>query len=304
MEGVGERDGGGAVTKFRELPSTVVGQLGEQIVAREYRRDGWGVIASYKFSGTNDNEAPAIEIDDGAKEITPDLDVSKGGRRIWIEVKTHAIAAPNHKLGFETHGIAVRLFDNYTAVEHRSGNPVFLAIVQLDTREILVSPRPLSRMMKFECLCGCHSRGQRPCSAGPSGRYPQWYFRKDDFEIRGHVDDRAFRLLDEKHRVFKGHTQQRHGTIVEKPPWTWCCLACNYAGLTDAHVCRPQDYMRDYWTARLRIAMPTATRDERLAIVTKPIARAELAKLLGDRWAPSNAGAITADVGSYAESKP
>lgn len=206
--------------KFREYPSTVVGQLGEKIVAREYRRDGWGVIASFKFSGENDNEAPAIEIDDGEREITPDLDVSKGGKRVWIEVKTHAIAAQNRKLGVGTHGVPVRLYDNYVAVEKRSGNPVFLAVVQLDTKEILVSRLPLSQMMNHRCQCGCESRGIKPCSAGPPGRYPQWYFRKDDFELLGHVDNKAFKILDEKHRIFLDDraARQRPNIAPRRPP--------------------------------------------------------------------------------------
>ncbi len=296
------------MTKFRELPATIVGQLGEQIVAREYRRDGWGVIASYKFSGANDNEAPAIEIEEGGREITPDLDVSKGGKRIWIEVKTHAIAKRNDNLSREqgrdvhVHGVPVRLFNNYLAVEGRSGNPVFLAIVQLDTREILVSPRPISQMFKVGCMCG-GCRAKRACTAGPAGRYPQWYWDKDEFEVLGHVDERTFKVLDEKHRAFKrSHTIRRHvdnepaprdRLTTAKPPWTWACLVCNGTGTDDGegHRCQSSNAIaecsRTYWRYRLRWVLPNATDEEIAALVAKPIARTRIAELLGPSWLPS-----------------
>lgn len=301
------------MTKFRDLPSTVVGQLGELIVAREYRRDGWGVIASYKFSGANDDEAPAIEIDDGAHEITPDLDVSKGGKRIWIEVKTHAIAAKNKKLSTEQrrdvflHGVPVRLFDNYVAVEERSGNPVFLAIVQLDTREILISPKPLSQMFKIGCMCGCRSVNAQRCTAGAPSKYPQWYWDKTDFEVRGHVDDKTFKLLDEKHRAFKdGHAIRRHGIEREShklgifdsrqpsrtSDWTWACLVCDATGTGDSsdHRCvEPILFAgsRAYWQYRIgRVA--TGMTDAQVAeLVAKPIDRDVMAKLLGPTWYPA-----------------
>ncbi len=291
---------------FRELPATIVGQLGEQIVAREYRRDGWGVIASYKFSGANDNEAPAIEIDDGAREITPDLDVSKGGSRIWIEVKTHERPGEAGKLRMQTHGVSVRLFNNYVAVEQRSGNPVYLAIVELATKEILITPRPLSQMIKFPCLCGCKStEAAKRCTARPGDhRYPQWYFNREDFVVRGVVDNRAFTLLDEKHRALRdGHAYQRHGAprsqarisgVFEYEPWTWACLPCNATGVGDSskHRCGSTvqhapsmsvDAARTFWLHRLTWALH-GDKATAANLLERPIARLDLVKLLGPSW--------------------
>lgn len=311
------------MSKFRELPAAIVGQLGEQIVARDYRRDGWGVIASYKFSGQNDNEAPAIELEEGEKEITPDLDLSKGGQRIWVEVKTHETAPRNEtlsqRLGHDVfvHGIPVRKFDNYVACEQRTGSAVYLAVVQLDTREILVSPVPISQLPRSHCLCGCRSRSKERCTArwhrcadckslgracrAHANLYPQWYFDKALFQVRGHIDDRTFTILDEKHRALKAdieekiaHVWRRHGSSREKAPagplsyvpWTWACLHCNKTGTGDSstHRCAdPQPALRDYWTRRLKFAGVANAAD----LVARPIDRVELARFLGPSWLPS-----------------
>lgn len=220
--------------RFRDLPAAVFGRLGEQIVARRYQRDGWGILASFKFSGENDNEAPAIEIDDGEREITPDLDASKGGRRIWIEVKAYARAAQNDTLTrraghvVKVHGLPVRLMNNYRAVEARSGNPVYLAIVELDTRRILVSPSPITEMTPHSCLCGCGSLRPERCRIRQArgNQYPQWYWERDRFDEIGVVSEHEFRLLEIAHRRLPApapiervpHALRRHDPArAEKP---------------------------------------------------------------------------------------
>ena len=120
-----------------------MGRLGEIVASREFKRDGFGVIASFKFSGESDDEAPAIDIED-RREIVPDLDLCKQGQRFWVEVKTYAEPAWNRRYGCRVHGILVRHFDNYVAVEERTGSSVFLAINELDSGLLIMSSKPRS----------------------------------------------------------------------------------------------------------------------------------------------------------------
>lgn len=308
--------------KFRDLPSAIVGTIGEQIVAREYRRIGWGVIASFKFSGANDNEAPAIEFEEEGREITPDLDLSKGGKRIWLEVKTYGRAAKNERLSriaghdVYVHGVPVRKFENYVACEQRTGSDVFLSIVEIETREILVTPRPLSQLTRSRCSCsGCRSNDRcagyvRTCPACCSaktmcrnhfGMYPQFYWDRTQFEIIGRVDDGSFTVLQNKYdrhvdAISNGHAWRKHALNENAQPrvfseparWEWACLACDVTGLgpAESHRCRPNQppHRFNYWKRRLATAMLGASDDEIAATFNSPIDRKQLIKMFGERW--------------------
>jgi hypothetical protein len=196
------------VTRFRDLPTAILGRIGEEVAARELRRDGFGVIASFKFSG-NDSEAPAIEFD-ACREIVPDLDVCQRGDRFWIEVKTYKTWWPNHVHRIDVHGVLVRHYDNYVAVERRTGSKVFLAINELRSGYLIVSDVPLSQMERYACLCGCKSN---PSLHRPSIRNPraQWYFNRADFTSRYRFDTKTIDLLRSEHkRLIPAPTSKRN----------------------------------------------------------------------------------------------
>lgn len=195
--------------RFRDLPAATLGRLGEICAAREFKRDQFRVIASYKFSGANDNEAPALEAE-GIREITPDLDVCKEGNRVWIEVKTYARPFPNHTHKCDVHGILVRHFDNYVSVERSTGSNVFLAINELSSGWLIVSDRPLSQMPKIACLCGCKSDPRRHRST-PGNPHAQWYFDRADFTSRYRFDDKTIEHLRSEHaRLIAPRTPTPH----------------------------------------------------------------------------------------------
>lgn len=75
--------------------------------------------------------------------------------------------------------------------------------------------------------------------------------------------------------------------------WTHACLPCNATWRGDvmgrergrAHACgHALEYRRGFWIDRLRWALPEASTFELAAVVDAPIARAELVRLLGERW--------------------
>jgi hypothetical protein len=291
--------------RFREMPAAIVGQLGEKAASAELRRHGASVIASYQFSGRDDDHAPVLEFE-RAGVVLPDLDVSQRGRRRWIEVKTYERAAWNTTAGCYVHGIPVRLFDAYAKVEQETGSEVYLAIVEITSGEMIIGDRPLSQMKRYPCLCEGRCRSIRadrhiPPTSGIAEM--QWYFDRDEFTIRYRLADKAITSIRSAHGDLirgRGHAQRRHGenretqragALAERPPWTWACLACNATdiGSSVGHRCPPNNptWMQDFWVQRLRWALPTATIDHVRSIVTRPIARAELAKILGDRWLPS-----------------
>jgi hypothetical protein len=89
---------------------------------------------------------------------------------------------------------------------------------------------------------------------------------------------------------------ERAATCIAQP-WSYCCLVCNRTSMhaMDGHRCPPdvQPYPRDYWLQRMRWALRAAldrepSADEVATIVDSPIARTEMARLLGARWLPSH----------------
>lgn len=75
--------------------------------------------------------------------------------------------------------------------------------------------------------------------------------------------------------------------------WAWACLQCNDtwgASIRATHSCtEPLEYLRAFWTARLRWAPPLRGKSdaEIRAVVCKPLARTMLVALLGPSWDPA-----------------
>jgi len=102
------------------------GVRGERFVSEILKGRGWGVISP---SDLNGDKAPRLYFARSA-HVTPDQDVFRDGRRCWVEVKTYGYPAVNATRNCKVHGIKLRHRNDYRAVEHQSGAPVWLAIVE------------------------------------------------------------------------------------------------------------------------------------------------------------------------------
>ncbi|MGE0206102.1 MAG: hypothetical protein AB7E70_19670 [Hyphomicrobiaceae bacterium] len=284
--------------KFRDLPAAQFGRYGETIVSKLLRNLGAGVIATFKFSGENDNEAPSIEFHE--KRITlADLDVSMRGKTFSLEVKTYAAPEMNRTYGSLVHGIPVRLFDEYVSQENERGIPVHLGILEVSSGELLVSREPISSLVpRYPCLCGCRSADVSACKIRKDrrdNRYPQWYFRHDSFAKWHQLDAKELEQLQREHSkvaptlTTSAHHRPKQYIFDDKPAWTWCCLACNATGIGEqskpAHRCAPVEYMQSVWIKKLKFTFPTLSREQLIQIVNKPVDRQQLIEWWGWQWA-------------------
>ena len=124
---------------LRETPEFKKGRAGEHIVAKWFRARGWHVTPSYDYSGEGGNQAPRMSSAFSAY-ILPDLDVAGDGRRMWIEVKTKAEPTLHRITNTLEHGIPMRLFKEYKAIELVTGAEVYLVIYEECSGELLFRP--------------------------------------------------------------------------------------------------------------------------------------------------------------------
>jgi len=112
------------------------GRTAEETVARVLQhRFGCHVVPVYDYNAGD--KAPRLQ---GAaiSYVVPDLDVSKGGARSWIEVKAKTNAgSPTRLTGRIEHGFSWRLFQHYQAVQQITGTPVYIIILETLTGDIL-----------------------------------------------------------------------------------------------------------------------------------------------------------------------
>lgn len=204
--------------KFRDLPAAQFGRYGETIAARLLRNLGAGVIATFKFSGENDNEAPAIELSE-KRIVLPDLDVSMRGRTLSVEIKTYAAPQRNRTHFCLVHGISTRLFDEYVASEAERGIPVHLGVLEVDSGSLLVSEEPISKITpRYSCQCdgNCESARLADCSFRKrwGNSYPQWYFRRDTLREWHRLEGQELKKLQAEHSKVS-HAIKKH---VERKP--------------------------------------------------------------------------------------
>lgn len=290
--------------KFRDLPAAQIGRLGEQLSVALLRRLGAGVVASFKFSGENDNEAPAIEFHD-KRIVIPDADVSMRGRRFWLELKTYKEPQWNRAHRCMVHGVPIRLVEEYEQSERETATPVFLGVLEVSSGSLLVSNTPISQIARYACQCGCNGDSSLCGYREQWGNsYPQWYFRRDAFTEWHKLQGAELARLQAEHEKVS-HAIRRHGSNRERAVrgplsattligdgvprtagWDHACLPCDSTWIgTKPHRCTSAvSWRRDYWIRRFAWAMPKATRDEIAALIDKPIARAELVKMLGAQW--------------------
>jgi len=121
---------------FRQTDKYQRGHSGEQMVAKLLQDRGWFVIPSYDYSGEDNDKAPRLQGNLRAYVI-PDLDIARGGRRIWAEVKTKACATYTRITQRFEHGIPMRHFRDYRAVQDITGCSVWLFVYEENTGEVL-----------------------------------------------------------------------------------------------------------------------------------------------------------------------
>jgi hypothetical protein len=113
-----------------------VGRSAEEIVAWILQcRYGCHVVPVYDYNG--DDKAPRLQ---GAMSsyVVPDLDVSRGGIRTWVEVKAkNNTGSPTRLTGRLEHGFSWRLFEHYRAVQQITGTPVYIIIVEMPSGDLL-----------------------------------------------------------------------------------------------------------------------------------------------------------------------
>jgi hypothetical protein len=106
---------------------------------REYARQlllaGWSVMRCYELDGGQD-KAPMLEGPYKGHRL-PDLQVSGHGKSGWRELKEKTACNFTHSEGRYDHGIGLRCYRDYDAVQQISGLPVVLVIGEYSTGLIL-----------------------------------------------------------------------------------------------------------------------------------------------------------------------
>jgi hypothetical protein len=167
-----------------------LGRLGEKLVSRWLRGHGWYVVPSYDFTGSDGSRAPCMANGEQSYVI-PDLDVSRDGDRLWLEVKTYAHAAPNRRLGQLVHGIKRKHHEHYLAVQKETGSPAHLGVLEIETGALLTAR--LDQLTAHACMCSaCRSCQPSHCMAPVSDSV---YFARDAFAVVHTFSDAEMREL-------------------------------------------------------------------------------------------------------------
>lgn len=134
-----------APVKFRETAEFKKGDAGQREVARWFQRRGCHITPSYDYSGDNGDKAPKMQ---GfyTSYVIPDLDISRDGKRKWIEVKTYERPTFTRMTGRNEHGICLRHWKHYREVERITGTKVILCINEKCSGELLFAS--LDRLSK------------------------------------------------------------------------------------------------------------------------------------------------------------
>lgn len=114
------------------------GRSGEKILSKLLQEKGWHVIASYNYTGKDEDKAPKMYCLQQGRVI-PDLDTAKDGKRLWVEVKTKYTFAPNPRTKIPQHGIDVRHFNDYKSVEKITGTSIWIAVYEELSGDVLIA---------------------------------------------------------------------------------------------------------------------------------------------------------------------
>lgn len=159
-----------------------LGHEGEKLIGDWLRLTrGCGVINCYGLvSEDRDDKAPKLHFaTDGL--VLPDLDLCKGGRRCWLEVKTLGYSPENRRLGMRVHGIKYRHYRHYLAVEEQTGSHAYLCVLEMASGDILIAR--LRGLVPYPCQC-CGCANDQTCQATPRDLV---YFNRASFRTEGNL---------------------------------------------------------------------------------------------------------------------
>lgn len=156
-----------------------LGHRGERIIENVLLTRGAGVIRSYAYLSEGDDKAPRLHFLSGGY-VLPDLDVCRESGRIWVEVKTLWAPARNRTFNCLVHGFKARLRSQYLEVQKRSGAPVWIVVLEVESGDVLLAR--LDSLPTIPCLCGvCRQHPSRP------GRRCLIYFNRNKFSCIANV---------------------------------------------------------------------------------------------------------------------
>lgn len=159
------------------------GNTWEKFVAEMFRSNGYYVIPSYDYSGREEGKAPKM-LGNGRGVILPDLDVSKGGRRFWVEVKNKSEPSFYKKEKRDVHGIPIRHWEAYNEIQEITGCPVVLCVVEAPT-QYNEGVEPKAILKQYIDILASDAREWRG-NVG-KGYKDMIYFPRDLFKVVGGV---------------------------------------------------------------------------------------------------------------------
>ena len=131
---MGQRRGGLVGKQGYEL-----GRRCEIALSKSLKQREWYIIPSYDYTGKDQAKAPRLE---GRLKgfVVPDLDVSRAGRRFWIECKYKSRPNPWRMHGGRLyHGLDTRHVNDYLRVQEITGCRVRICILERAGRAVLVN---------------------------------------------------------------------------------------------------------------------------------------------------------------------
>jgi hypothetical protein len=159
---------------FRSLPEFRRGRAAERLIAHRIREFGWHTIEASLFAGENGDERPALK----GKTVDlalPDLLIARAGQLRWVELKLKARPTTDATTGNPVHGVSARLVREYRQVQEETGVPVILAVLEEDSRTLLLER--LDNLLTWGRLC----------PSDTLHRGGSWFFSRDDFGHRWEV---------------------------------------------------------------------------------------------------------------------
>ncbi len=128
--------------KHSKADSFSIGDVGQELVARELRARGFLTLSSASY--VSGSKAPMLK---GGKDslIAPDLLVAKSllvngkpdGRSHWAEVKTKTTCGWRKDRNRAEHGLEARHYEQYLLVQEVTGLTVVVFVLELDTLQVL-----------------------------------------------------------------------------------------------------------------------------------------------------------------------
>lgn len=189
---------------FEETEEFKFGDAYQRQLGDLLRAEGCYVIPSYDYKG--DEETPKAPRMHGLESslIIPDLDVSKHGKRVWIEAKAKSTMTVSRKLKREEQGFDRHCWEAYVKVEKISGTPVWIYLLEKDTRTVLTAPISKLKRVVRNCFCqGCREGNYRACKMSRRGMV---FFPRSAFSVEKRLTN-ELRTRNETQKYIAAETQ-------------------------------------------------------------------------------------------------